>query len=102
MAMKHTNSLWMEAEPQLVKQIAREICARHGNEIFGREAVTEQFLEDRWRSFELEARDAIAMVRAFDASGGDTTNLTFVDPPFSDPPPVDGKETLDAATKEIG
>jgi hypothetical protein len=66
MAMKHIDRLWMDAESDLVKQVARKLCARHGAEIFGHEAVTEKFLDERWMSFECDARDAISCVRSWD------------------------------------
>lgn len=67
MAMKHTDKLWMNAEPELVEKVARLLCERHGFEIFGHEAITPAFLDDRWRMFECEARDAIAAVRSWGA-----------------------------------
>jgi hypothetical protein len=71
MAMNHINQLWMDAEPELVKLVACKLCARHGAEIFGFEAVTAEFLDRRWLAFENDARDAIAVVRLFDKSGLD-------------------------------
>jgi hypothetical protein len=56
------------AEPDLVEAVARKLCARHGGEIFGFEAVTTEFLDQRWRSFECDARDAIALVRGADVN----------------------------------
>lgn len=77
MAMHHVDlgdgiepRLWLEAENDLVEAVARALCARHGGEIFGHEAVTETFLSDRWRCFECEARDAIAIVRRYDRGNG--------------------------------
>ena len=58
--------LWLEAETELVRQVARALCARHGAEIFGHAAITAEFLDVRERCFEGDARDAIALVRAWD------------------------------------
>ena len=69
MALNHLNKLWMDAEPKLVELVARKLCARHGAEIFGSEAVTTDFLDQRWRAFDCDARDAIALVRLFDREG---------------------------------
>lgn len=66
MAMNHLSRLWMDAEPALVEAVARKLCERHGAEIFGYEAVTAQFLDERWRCFECEARDVISVVRDWD------------------------------------
>ncbi len=64
MAMNHLDKIWMDAEPELVEKVARSLCARHGAEIFGAEAVTKEFLDRRWSCFENDARDAIAIVRS--------------------------------------
>lgn len=66
MALKHLDKLWMDAPTDLVEQVARKLCERQGTEIFGVEAVTEEFLDDRWICFASDARDAIALVRAYD------------------------------------
>jgi hypothetical protein len=67
MALNHLSKLWMDADPQLVEKVARRLAARHGAEIFGYEAVTKDFLDMRWRAFECDARDCIAIVKATDA-----------------------------------
>lgn len=66
MAMNHLNELWMSADSALVEKVARKLCERHGSEIFGAEAVTPDFLDQKWRCFECDARDAIAIVREND------------------------------------
>lgn len=68
MSLNHISILWMNAEPDLVEAIARKLCKRHGLEIYGDEAVTKDFLDTHWRSFECEARDAISMVREYEAN----------------------------------
>lgn len=76
MVMRHfdkdniDSKLWLNAENELIEAVARTFCARHGAEIFGYEAVTEQFLNDRWRCFEMEVRDAIAIIRKYDRGNG--------------------------------
>lgn len=73
MAMRHfthgaiDSQLWMDAEEPLIKLVATAICRRHGSEIFGEEAVTPEFLENKWSCFAMEARDAIAIIRQWDA-----------------------------------
>jgi hypothetical protein len=67
MALKHFDERWMNAEEDLVEAVAREFCARHGAQIFGYEKVTPEFVDIRWRSYECDARDAIAIVRDYDA-----------------------------------
>lgn len=65
---KIDSQLWLNAENDLIEAIARAMCGRHGAQIFGYEAVTEEFLNNRWRCFECEARDAIAITRRYDAN----------------------------------
>lgn len=72
MAIRHfdheniSSELWLNAEQDLVEAIARRLAVRHGEEIYGYERVTKEFVDDRWRCYELEARDAIALVRQYD------------------------------------
>ena len=65
MAMKHFMGLWMDAQPDLVDAVARALCRRHCDEIYGE--CSERMLDRRMRMFECEARDAIALVRQYDA-----------------------------------
>jgi hypothetical protein len=53
----------MSAEPELVEKVARALCARHGSEIFGAEAITPEFVSERWIFFANDAREVIAIVR---------------------------------------
>jgi len=64
MAVNHMNKLWMSAPANLIEAVARRLCARQLFEVLGRE-VTSQDVVERWGSFELEARDAIALVREY-------------------------------------
>lgn len=66
MALKHIDKLWLDAESDLVEKVARTLASRHGIEIFGYEAVTKEFLNLRWRSFENDARDCISIIREYD------------------------------------
>lgn len=66
MAMRHTSNLWMDAEPELVERVARKLCEKHGSEIFGAEAITQNFLNTRWMMFETDARYCIEIIRGFD------------------------------------
>lgn len=66
MAINHLSRLWLDAEDDLVEKVARRLAARHGAEIFGFEAVTPEFLDRRWRSYECDARDCIVEVRSYD------------------------------------
>jgi len=66
MALNHLDALWTAAERPLIENVARALCARHGSEIFGPEAVTSEFLDDRWIFFSNDAADAIAITRHWD------------------------------------
>lgn len=59
-------SHWLEAPEELVEQIARKFCERHAYEIWGTELKERGNLENRWRCFEMEARDAVSLVREWD------------------------------------
>lgn len=58
--------LWLDAENDLVEAVARALCSRHGAEIWGPDKVTRDFLDSKWRCFECEARDAVAIIRQYE------------------------------------
>lgn len=60
---------WLNAESDLVEKVARHLCARHTYEIWG-DQKGQDFIDSHWRCFECEARDAIALVRRYDAGNG--------------------------------
>lgn len=77
------SAAWCHAPDELIEAIARKLCSRHASEMFGldtdgyldpfdpevKRIITGRELVDRrWRMFEMEARDAIACVRVYDAA----------------------------------
>lgn len=59
------SGLWLNAEDELVENVARALCERHTYEIWG-DQKGQDFIDSKWRCFECEARDAIALVRRYD------------------------------------
>ena len=79
MALNHLSKLWLEAEDELVDLVAKELCERHGSEIYGAEAVDAHFIERRKICFMNDARSCIAIVRAYDGQENPKTALHPID-----------------------
>lgn len=71
--------LWLGAENELVEAVARALCERHAYEIWGDEKGPD-FVDDKWRCFECEARDAVAIVRRYDREHTTVTDAAAPNP----------------------